>query len=116
MSSPHIDSYRFGEIIIDGQAYQKDLIILPERILTNWWRESGHSLSIKDIKDVFEARPEILLIGQGAYSLMKVPKRTEQALDNAGIEVIAQSSHAACKQYNQYRLEKRVALAIHLTC
>jgi hypothetical protein len=115
-SSPHIDSYRFGEIIIDGQAFHKDLILFPERILSNWWRKSGHNLSTKDIKEVFDAHPDTLLIGQGAYSRMKVPDQTEQALEKAGIEVIAQSSHAACKLYNELRLEKRVALAIHLTC
>lgn len=115
-SSPHIDSYRFGEIIIDGQAFREDLIIFPERILSNWWRKSGHNLSTKDIMEVFDAHPDTLLIGQGTYSRMKVPDQTEQALEKAGIEVIAQSSHAACKLYNELRLEKRVALAIHLTC
>jgi hypothetical protein len=116
MSSPHIDSYSFGEIVIDGQAFTKDLIMLPERLLSNWWRRTGHSLSVKDLKDVFDAHPDILLIGQGAYSRMQVPDQTKQTLEKAGIEVIAQSSHAACKLYNELRLEKRVALAIHLTC
>lgn len=116
VSSPQIDSYRFGQLVVDGQVFTKDLIIFPERIQTNWWRKSGHNLSVKDIKEVFIARPDLLLIGQGAYSRMKVSDQAEQALENAGIEVIAQSSHTACKLYNELRQEKRVALAIHLTC
>jgi hypothetical protein len=29
MSSPRIESYRFGRIVIDGHPYSKDLLILP---------------------------------------------------------------------------------------
>ena len=33
-----IDHYEFGRIMIDGRQETKDLIILPDRVLRNWWR------------------------------------------------------------------------------
>jgi hypothetical protein len=116
MPSPYIDSYQFGQIVIDRQVFTQDVIILPECIIPNWWRQSGHNLSVEDLKEVFDAKPEVLLIGQGAYSRMRVPPQTEQALQKAGIEVIAQTSQTVCKLYNELRLKKRAALVIHLTC
>jgi len=97
MSSPHVDSYRFGEIVIDSQVFNKDVIILPERVIPNWRRLSGHNLAVKDLKEVFDANPEMVLVGQGAHSRMRVPLQTEQALKDAGIEVITQSSPEVCK-------------------
>jgi hypothetical protein len=38
MSAPQIDSYRFGNIVIDGQIHSKDVVILPNQVLGGWWR------------------------------------------------------------------------------
>ena len=32
MPAPEIEAYRFGHIVIGGQAYGKDAITLPERV------------------------------------------------------------------------------------
>jgi len=116
MSTPKIESYRFGQIVIDGKAHNKDVIILPDRVVTNWWRESGHSLSLADLKAVFDAAPEVLVVGQGANSQMKIPKETVKALERAGIEVITLPSGEAWKKYTQSRSTGSVAAALHLTC
>jgi hypothetical protein len=116
MSTPLIESYRFGQIVIDGQKHNKDVIILPDRVVTNWWRGSGHRLARADLEAVFDAAPEVLVVGQGANSQMKIPKETIQALENAGIELIALSTGEAWKKYNQLRTTGSVAAALHLTC
>jgi len=116
MSIPQIEDYRFGHLVIDGQAHTKDLIILPDRVIAGWWREEGHTLHTGDLKPVFEARPEVLVAGQGAYGLMHVTSETEQALQAAGIQLIAQPTEQACQTYNQLRAQRRVAAALHLTC
>jgi hypothetical protein len=41
-----IDHYEFGRIIIDGREETKDLIILPDRVVRNWWRQEGHALVV----------------------------------------------------------------------
>lgn len=116
MASPKINSYKFGQIVIDGQSYTSDVIILPERVIAGWWRIEGHSLHTEDLQAVFEVAPEVLVIGQGAVSRMKVPESTRQALKAVGIEVIAQPTQEAIEAYNSLRQQRTVAAALHLTC
>ena len=42
-----IDSYSFGEITVDGTGYRSDVILFPQRVVADWWRESGHRLVLK---------------------------------------------------------------------
>ena len=71
-----IESYQFGRIVIDGQAYTADLILLPDRILDGWWRQEGHVLHPADLDAVFDAGPDLLIVGQGAYGRMRVADET----------------------------------------
>lgn len=116
MDSPQIEDYRFGHIVIDGKSYDKDVIILPDRVRGGWWRKEGHALHPEDLDAVFEAAPEQLVVGQGAYSRMAVNPETKAALQEAGIEVIAADTEEACRRYNDLREQKNVAAALHLTC
>lgn len=58
----HIDSYQFGQIVIDGVSYNSDCIILGDSVQSNWWRKKGHLLSAEDIEIVLTARPSVLVV------------------------------------------------------
>ena len=116
MSTPRIDSYRFGRLVADGEAHTKDVIILPDRIVTGWWRQRGHTVLPDDLEEVLAARPDLLVVGLGAYRRMNVTAEARQTLEQAGIEVVAQSTKQACETYNQLRDQRAVAAALHLTC
>jgi hypothetical protein len=116
MARPKIDSYRFGEIVIDGQRYDKDVIIFPDGVMPNWWRQSGHELRIPDLADVLQASATTLVIGTGAHGRMQVPRKTLAHLEEHGVEAIAKNTDQACQLYNQMRGEKPVIAALHLTC
>ncbi len=116
MGTPMIEEYRFGEIVIDGHRYTRDVIIFPDKVQGNWWREEGHSVSPADLWDVVQARPEVLVIGQGSAGRMDVPPATRQWLEEQGIQVIAQPTAQAVRTYNGLRQKKRVVAALHLTC
>lgn len=111
-----IDSYRFGEIVVDGKRYSSDVIIYPDRVNSNWWRKEGHSLHIEDIKDVIEANPEILIVGTGNSGLMQIPSKTVEFLKTRGITLIAEPTTKACETYNRLASTKNVIAALHLTC
>ncbi len=113
---PHVQSYRFGYIVVDGKTYTRDLILLPDRVLAGWWREEGHRLSIADLQEVLDAGPEVLVIGTGAYGLMKVPQETIEALQGAGIELHIARTGEAWQIYNGLQAHRRAAAAFHLTC
>jgi len=111
-----IDDYQFGKITIAGKSYTKDLIILPGRIIPAWWRKEGHLLQLEDLSAVLEAQPQLLVIGQGGHSQMRVASGIGQALSAAGIEWIAQPTEIACQEYNKRAVDQQVAAALHLTC
>ena len=96
MTVPKIESYRFGQIVIDGRRYDRDVIIYPDRVDGQWWREEGHSVAPADLWGVLQAPPELLVIGQGSPGLMDVPAATLQRLQQAGIEVIVEPTGRAC--------------------
>ena len=66
MNPPKIDSYRFGQVVIDGDPYTKDVIILPERVIGGWWRKEGHALHPADLEVVIEARTRCAGGGEGS--------------------------------------------------
>jgi len=116
MAAPRIESYHFGEIVVDGHRYSGDVIIYPDRIDSQWWRKEGHSLDPDDVWEVLEARPEVLVIGQGSVGRMDVPAETRSKLQDAGIEVITEPTARACETYNRLRGKRQVVAALHLTC
>ena len=62
------------KININGKVYTHDVIIMPDSIKSNWWRNSSHLLILEDITELINNRPDILIIGTGRYDLMKVEK------------------------------------------
>lgn len=115
---PEIEAYSFGEIVVGGQTFTNDLIILPDRIVANWWRDEGHVLKAEDLDAVLEMdnKPEALIVGQGAHGRMRVARDAREALVEAGIELIAKGTEQACEEYNALRSYRRIAAALHLTC
>ena len=111
-----IDSYSFGKMVIDGKTYTSDVILYPDKVDDSWWRESGHLLQKEDLRDVIQYNPEILIVGTGAYGLMKILDETKQFLEVKGIELISEETKEACKIYNELKERKKVVAAFHLTC
>ncbi len=111
-----IDSYQFGEIVINGKKYSSDVIIFADRVRDNWWRKTGHQLCLDDIAEVLTENPEVLIVGTGAYDLVKVLPEAQQVVEAQGIELIVEATDKACNTYNQLSRSQRVVAALHLTC
>ena len=112
-----IESYKFGQIIIDKKKYTSDLIIFKDHIYDNWWRKEGHNLCIDDIKEIIDKKPEILIIGTGYYGLMKVPEELIEYIKSSGTkQVIVKETGDACNEYNKLYKNNNLIAAFHLTC
>ena len=112
-----IESYSFGHITVAGNSYSRDLILLPDRVLENWWRSSGHDLQPDDLGAVTGGGIDVLIIGTGAHGAMRVGARVREWMDRSGIPWEAHPTEEACRRYNRLREEgKRAAAALHLTC
>jgi hypothetical protein len=113
----HIDSYQFGEIVIDGISYTSDCIILGDSVEANWRRKQGHILSAEDLQPVIAAKPSVLVVGCGASGLMKVPQETRQVLQGHNIQLEAIDTCKAVERFNELaQAGVNVAAALHLTC
>jgi len=111
-----IDSYKFGQMVIDGKKHTKDLIIFPDKVKSSWWRKKGHLLTLDDLEDVLSRDPEILIVGTGYMGLMKVDDEVKKYAEEKGIKLIIQKSKKAVQTFNQKQSEGQVFGAFHLTC
>jgi len=109
-----VESYSFGEIVIDGKRYNSDVIVFKDWV-KSWWRKEGHRLQIEDIKEILEEKPDILIVGIGAFGVMKIDNKVKEKLREERIKLIEKNSKQACEEFNKIK-DKNVVLAIHLTC
>lgn len=116
MPAPEIEAYRFGRVVIDGQAHNKDSIVLSDRVVGGWWRKERHALHPDDLEAVFEVMPKVLVARQGAYNRMQITGEASQALQAAGIKIVSLRTQKAVETHNILRKMQAVAAALHLTC
>jgi hypothetical protein len=109
-----ITAFQFGKIMVDGQLYEKDLIIYPDRVSENWWRKEGHNIVVDDIQEILETAPAILVIGTGTRSQVRVSREAMHALLDKQIQVVAYDTNKAIDIFNN--LSEDAVAALHLTC
>jgi hypothetical protein len=112
---PRIDEYSFGRIVVDGAEERRDLILLPRRVVRDWWRLDGHRLVLADLEGVLDELPERLVVGTGAYGRMVPDPVALATLAERGVEVEALPTAPAVRRYGELDSE-RTAAALHLTC
>jgi len=111
-----IETYAFGQMVIDGQTYTSDLIIFPSRIQSSWWRQAGHRLCLADLQNVFQEEPEAVVVGTGFYGLMKVEKEVKEMARAKNISLIIEKTKEAVQSFNRIASQKKTIGAFHLTC
>ena len=112
-----INKYHFASITINNQKYKKDLIVFPHKIKQNWRRKKGHSLSIKDLKEVIVYKPDIFIIGTGTRGMMKVSEDIKKEIKRLDIKLIIAKTKSAVDLFNEYLEDnKKIVGVFHLTC
>jgi hypothetical protein len=112
---PRLEGYRFGHLVVDGEELTGDVIVLPDRVLTNWWRADGHRLVLADLDDVLQDLPARLVVSTGAYGQMEPDPGAVGRLRQRGVEVEALPTAEAVRRYGELD-PRRTAAALHLTC
>jgi hypothetical protein len=110
-----IEGYRFGHVLVDGEEQTRDLIVLPERVLTNWWRAQGHQLVLADLAHVLDELPGRLLVRTGAYGQLHPDPEAIEELLGRGIEVEALPTAEAVRRYGELD-PRRTTATLYLTC
>jgi hypothetical protein len=112
---PRIAEYSFGRITVDGEQETRDVIVLPERVVRNWWRREGHALVLDDLEEVLDELPARLIIGTGAYGELRPDPKALRQLEERGIDVEALPTADAVRRYQESN-PAATAAALHLTC
>jgi hypothetical protein len=100
---------------VDGEEHTRDVIVLPDRVVSDWWRADGHRLVLADLDQVLEQLPERLVVGTGAYGRLHPDPEALDQLRQRGVEVEALPTAEAVSRYGELDPE-RTAAALHLTC
>ena len=113
-----IDDYRFGRMVIDGAVHEHDVIVFPDHVQGDWWREEGHQLQLADIEDALTAFAcSTLVVGTGKFGILQVVDEVKRFCESNNIRLYAEPTAKAVKMYNRLALSDPGVLgAFHLTC
>ena len=110
-----IAGYRFGHVLVDGRELTRDVIVLPTRVIENWWRHEGHELAWVDLEDVADELPGRLVVGTGADQRMRPDPDVLDRLRERGIEIECLATDRAVGRFAELD-PAETAAALHLTC
>ncbi len=102
--------YGEGYVMVNRQRYERNLVVLPDRIVTDWQPAGFDQLGAGDFAQLAELAPEIVLLGTGSRLRFPRPELTRALIDaRIGLEVM--DIQAACRTYNILAAEERKVVA-----
>lgn len=109
-----IQQYDEGCITIRQTVYQRSLIVLPDRIISDWTPSSVEQLKVDDFHLLAGLGLEIVILGTGRQQRFPHPALTQPLMQQRiGFEVM--NTPAACRTYNILVSEgRRVAAALFM--
>ena len=110
-----IAGYRFGHVLVDDRELTHDVIVLPNRVVENWWRREGHELAWVDLQDVADELPGRLVVGTGADQRMRPDPDVLDRLGERGVQVECLPTDRAVARFAELN-PAETAAALHLTC
>jgi len=107
-----IKAYGAGSIQVNETVYDRDLIVMPESIESEWVSAPIAELTADHFAAVHDYAPEILLLGTGRRQIFP-PARLMAELGRQGMGLEGMDTAAACRTYNVLMSEdRRVAAAL----
>jgi uncharacterized protein len=106
-----VDAYEPGRVTINGIAHERSILVLPDRIVTDWDPQSVAELSAEQLRFVAELRPDVVLLGTGLEQLFLPPALYAPILEQ-GIGIEMMDTASACRTYNILATEGRRVAAI----
>ena len=109
-----VTGYGADYVSVNGQRHERNLILLPDRLVEDWSATSFAALTAADLAQLVPFAPEIVLLGTGAALRFPRPELTRPLVEaRIGLEVM--DLQAACRTYNILVAEsRRVAAALLL--
>ena len=102
--------YGDGYVMVNRQRHEQNLVVLRDRVLTDWRPAGFDDLESGDFALLAELAPEIVLLGTGQRLRFPRPELT-RALIEARIGLEVMDIQAACRTYNFLAAEERKVAA-----
>ena len=118
---PEIDGTSFGSIIIDGTAYDHDVIIRlsgevkkRKKKLSKAIFGSSHTVSLEEANHIYEDDAQRIIIGTGQYGALKLSKEAGAYFEKRGCSYELFHTPKAIKVWNE--AQGKVIALFHVTC
>lgn len=118
---PKIDSTRFGSITIEGQHYDRDVIIRLDgqvkkrkKKLSKALYGTSHVISRDEAEHVYQAGAERLIIGGGQFGMVRLSDEAEGYFQDRNCQVDVMPTKAAIEAWNE--AGEGVIGLFHITC
>ncbi|EIC23526.1 Mth938-like domain-containing protein [Thiorhodovibrio frisius] len=109
-----IEAYDADHFRISGQVFAHAVLLLPPAEVQPWRSGPASTITGADLEPLFNARPQVILIGTGANHCMPPPSLMAAATER-GIGIEWMRTGAACRTYNLLASEgRRVATGLLL--
>lgn len=102
--------YGEGYVMVNQQRHERNLVVLRDRLLTDWQNAGFDELDAGHFARLAELKPEIVLLGTGARARFPRPELM-RALIEARIGLEVMDIRAACRTYNFLAAEERKVAA-----
>lgn len=119
--SPAVVDEAWGRLELDDGRTFKDAKLWPGGAREWDWNETGtgHQAGIQpaDVDELLEHGADIVILSRGRLGALRVPDRTVDRLDEAGVEAVVLKTPEALRRYDALRRSgRRVGALIHSTC
>lgn len=119
--SPKILSHSWGRMDVEEFGSGKDFKLWPGGCAPWDWKETGtghlNGVQKADVEELIDRGCEVIVIGKGVFSRLRVPARLVRFLEGRGVEVRVADTKKSIQLYNQLAEQgAMVGGLFHTTC
>jgi hypothetical protein len=93
-----IEEYISGDIIVNGVAYQNDIMSDWKENVSEW--ESEDEMGLRDLIPALEKNPEAIVVGTGEDENISVARDVFDYLRQKGIKLVVDRTREAVRTFN----------------
>jgi hypothetical protein len=118
---PHIDATRFGSITVDGETFDRDIVIRlsgtvkkRKKKLSKQKYGTSHTVSQAEAEHIFDVGANRVIVGTGQHGVLKLSDEAKAFFKGHGCKVQAVPTPDAVKAWNT--AEGKAIAMFHVTC
>lgn len=118
---PRTESTSFGQININGQQYDHDVLIRLDGAIEKRKKKlskriygTSHKISLAEAEFIYEEGAEVLVIGTGQYNQVALSPDAQRYFEERGLQITMMATPEAIKRWNEE--SGQVIGLFHVTC